>query len=68
MIAWDPVGKREVWRTPLKGSVGSGTLATAGGLVFSGSPDTRWLAGALDAQTVRNSGVRRPTPASSPHR
>ncbi|MCP5146477.1 MAG: PQQ-binding-like beta-propeller repeat protein, partial [Gammaproteobacteria bacterium] len=51
LIAWDPVGKREVWRTPLKGSVGSGTLATAGGLVFSGSPDIDgWLA-ALDAQT-----------------
>jgi quinohemoprotein ethanol dehydrogenase len=45
LIAWDPIAKREVWRTPIKGSVGSGTLATAGGLVFSGSPNLDgWLA------------------------
>jgi quinohemoprotein ethanol dehydrogenase len=45
LIAWDPVAAREVWRTPIKGSVGSGTLATGGGLVFSGSPELDgWLA------------------------
>jgi quinohemoprotein ethanol dehydrogenase len=51
LIAWDPVAKREVWRTPVKGGVGSGAVATAGDLVFSGSPNLDgWLA-ANDAMT-----------------
>ncbi len=38
LLAWDPVGQREAWRVPYPGGVrGGGTLATAGGLVFSGS-------------------------------
>ena len=51
LIAWNPVEQREVWRTEIKGGVGSGVLATGGGLVFSGSPDLDgWLA-AHDATT-----------------
>jgi quinohemoprotein ethanol dehydrogenase len=37
LIAWDPVGAREVWRSDLRGSIGSGALSTAGGLVFQGA-------------------------------
>lgn len=37
LIAWDPVNTREVWRSELRGSIGSGVLATAGGLVFQGA-------------------------------
>ncbi len=51
LLAWDPVAREEIWRTDIKGRVGSGALATAGGLVFSGSPELDgWLA-ALDAET-----------------
>ena len=37
LIAWDPVGAREVWRSELRGNVASGVLSTAGGLVFQGA-------------------------------
>ncbi|HMA12808.1 MAG TPA: PQQ-dependent dehydrogenase, methanol/ethanol family, partial [Steroidobacteraceae bacterium] len=37
LIAWDPVATREVWRSDLRGTVASGVLATAGGLVFQGA-------------------------------
>jgi PQQ-dependent dehydrogenase (methanol/ethanol family) len=37
LIAWDPVATREVWRSELRGTIASGVLATAGGLVFQGS-------------------------------
>ena len=36
LLAWDPIGQRQVWRA--KGG-GGGLLATAGGLVFQGSWD-----------------------------
>ncbi|WP_126176137.1 PQQ-dependent dehydrogenase, methanol/ethanol family [Tsuneonella rigui] len=36
LIAWDPVGQREVWRVKQPEMVNGGTLATAGALVFSG--------------------------------
>ncbi len=39
LVAWDPVQRREVWRSAARGRVGSGVLSTAGGLVFQGSPD-----------------------------
>jgi PQQ-dependent dehydrogenase (methanol/ethanol family) len=38
LLAWDPVKGREVWRTDSLGTVGSGVLSTAGGLVFQGTP------------------------------
>ena len=37
LIAWDPVATREVWRSDLRGTIASGALATAGGLVFQGA-------------------------------
>jgi quinohemoprotein ethanol dehydrogenase len=37
LMAWDPVAAREVWRSELRGTVASGVLATAGGLVFQGA-------------------------------
>jgi len=37
LIAWDPVATREVWRSDLRGTVASGVLTTAGGLVFQGA-------------------------------
>jgi alcohol dehydrogenase (cytochrome c)/quinohemoprotein ethanol dehydrogenase len=44
LVAWDPVNQREVWRTPVLGTIGSGTLATAGGLVFQGTNTGRFVA------------------------
>jgi quinohemoprotein ethanol dehydrogenase len=37
LIAWDPLGKREVWRVELEHLANGGTLATAGNLVFQGT-------------------------------
>jgi glucose dehydrogenase len=36
LLAWDPVAQRERWRIPIETPINSGTLTTAGGLVFSG--------------------------------
>jgi PQQ-dependent dehydrogenase (methanol/ethanol family) len=36
--AWDPVAQREAWRVVYTGGSGSGTLATAGNLVFQANP------------------------------
>ena len=49
LIAWDPVKQREVWRHRHAGPWSGGVLATAGGLVFQGTADGRFLA--LDART-----------------
>jgi glucose dehydrogenase/mono/diheme cytochrome c family protein len=49
LIAWDPVAQREVWRVDRPSPWNGGTLATAGGLVFQGTGDGRFLA--LDART-----------------
>jgi hypothetical protein len=37
-VAWDPVTNSEVWRAPATGG-NSGTLSTAGNLVFWGTGD-----------------------------
>jgi quinohemoprotein ethanol dehydrogenase len=37
LAAWDPVAQKEVWRVDYDHSWNSGTLATAGDLVFAGS-------------------------------
>ena len=37
LIAWDPVGQREVWRVEREGAANGGVLSTAGGLVFQGT-------------------------------
>jgi len=37
LLAWDPVGQKEVWQVPFENGRGGGTLSTAGGLVFQGN-------------------------------
>ena len=49
LLAWDPVTQKEVWRAARPGPWNGGTLAVAGGLVFQGTVDGRFLA--LDAKT-----------------
>jgi quinohemoprotein ethanol dehydrogenase len=44
LVAWDPVKQKEVWRTGTLGTIGAGTLATAGGLVFQGTTTGRFVA------------------------
>jgi PQQ-dependent dehydrogenase (methanol/ethanol family) len=44
LVAWDPVKQREVWRSDVRGTIGGGTLATAGGLVFQGTNKGRFIA------------------------
>ncbi len=44
LIAWDPVKQREVWRTGVLGKIGAGTLVTAGGVVFHGTTNGRFIA------------------------
>ncbi|HEY4214359.1 MAG TPA: PQQ-dependent dehydrogenase, methanol/ethanol family [Steroidobacteraceae bacterium] len=36
LLAWDPVGQREVWKTPLERPWSGGVVSTAGNLVFEG--------------------------------
>ncbi len=42
--AWDPVKQEERWRIELPGNWPGGTMATAGGLVFQGTIDGRFVA------------------------
>jgi quinohemoprotein ethanol dehydrogenase len=51
LIAWDAASAREIWRVEHKGPWNGGTLSTAGGLVFEGTIDGRFVA--LDARTGR---------------
>ncbi len=44
LVAWDPVTERAVWRSRPLGRIGAGTLSTAGGLVFQGTTDGRFVA------------------------
>ncbi len=46
MVAWDPVTQTERWR--LKKMNGSGTVTTAGGLVFGASDDGEFKAFSAD--------------------
>lgn len=62
LIAWDPVARKEVWRQPYKMPWNGGTLSTAGGLVFQGTSDGRFVAysagkGVKLWETVANTGV-----------
>ncbi len=49
LLAWDPVEQREVWRAEYVSPWNGGTLTTAGGLVFQGTADGRFIA--YDAAT-----------------
>ncbi len=44
LIAIDPVAQKIVWRVPTPASVSGGVLATAGGLVFQGTVDSKFSA------------------------
>ena len=43
LTAWDPVNQKEVWRAK-EGTAGSGTMTTAGNLVFQGTPPRNFTA------------------------
>ncbi|MFT4613009.1 MAG: quinohemoprotein ethanol dehydrogenase [Bacteroidia bacterium] len=44
LLAWDPIRQQEVWRAPNPEMGGGGVMSTAGGLVFQGSADNRFMA------------------------
>jgi quinohemoprotein ethanol dehydrogenase len=44
LVAWDPVKQQEAWRSDVLGTIGGGTLSTAGGLVFQGTNVGRFVA------------------------
>jgi len=48
LVAWDPVAQKERWRTQGGGSIGGGTVTTAGKLVFQVIPDGRLVAYSAD--------------------
>jgi len=53
LIAWDPVGQREVWRVTQPEMINGGTLATAGDLVFAGNAHGEFTAfGAKDGKKL----------------
>lgn len=49
LLAWDPINQKEVWRANYVSPWNGGTLTTAGGLVFQGTADGRFVA--YDART-----------------
>jgi len=48
LLAWDPVTQKERWRASGGGSIGGGTVTTAGNLVFQVLPDGRLIAYTAD--------------------
>lgn len=48
LLAWDPVAQKERWRAVGGGSIGGGTLSTAGNLVIQVIPDGRLVAYTAD--------------------
>lgn len=44
LLAWDPLKQRKVWEVPTPGISDGGLMATAGGLVFQGQIDGKFLA------------------------
>jgi quinohemoprotein ethanol dehydrogenase len=48
LVAWDPVANKERWRIPQQGAFNSGTLTTAGNLVFAGAGDRKLRAYSAD--------------------
>ncbi len=62
LVAWDPVAQKAVWKQDYVTVWNGGTLATAGGLVFQGTADGRFVAYAADKgtklwETPANTGV-----------
>jgi PQQ-dependent dehydrogenase (methanol/ethanol family) len=67
LVAWDPVAQRERWHRSGGGGTGSGTVTTAGNLVFQTVTDGRLLAYTADTgdqlleiQTGQRSGMGPP--------
>jgi quinohemoprotein ethanol dehydrogenase len=48
LIAWDPATQKQRWQTPGGGSIGGGTVTTAGNLVIQVIPDGRLMAYSAD--------------------
>jgi quinohemoprotein ethanol dehydrogenase len=48
LVAWDPATQQERWRAPEGGSIGGGTVTTAGNLVFQVTNDGKLLAYSAD--------------------
>lgn len=48
LLAWDPIGQREVWRVEHASTWNGGLLSTAGNLVFQGRSDGMFAAYAAD--------------------
>jgi quinohemoprotein ethanol dehydrogenase len=48
LIAWDPITQTERWRAQGGGSIGGGTVTTAGNLVFQVLPDGKLMAYSAD--------------------
>jgi hypothetical protein len=48
LVAWDVVTQKEKWHVSLGGSIGGGTVTTAGNLVFQVVPDGRLFAYTAD--------------------
>ena len=48
LLAWDPVAQKERWRVQYNSMWNSGTLTTAGNLVFQGTADGRFVAYSAD--------------------
>lgn len=51
LVAWNPVTQEEAWRIPTPGHFNGGVMATGGGLVFQGHPDSSFSA--YDGKTGR---------------
>ena len=49
LIAWDPIRQQAAWEIPQQSGPNGGTLTTAGGLLFQGRADGRFIA--YDAKT-----------------
>jgi quinohemoprotein ethanol dehydrogenase len=48
LVAWDPIAQKERWRAPGGGSIGGGTVTTAGNLVLQVINDGRLIAYSAD--------------------
>ena len=48
LVAWDPATQKQRWQMPGGGSIGGGTMTTAGNLVFQVLPDGHLLAYSAD--------------------
>jgi quinohemoprotein ethanol dehydrogenase len=67
LIAWDPATQKQKWMAPGGGSIGGGTVTTAGNLVFDVLPDGHLMAYSadkgeklLDVQTGLKGGMGPP--------